>query len=1371
MKRFPWLPWLLVFPKKLPLRFVLVAPFILQTIGTVILVAYISHRSGQKALEEMVHHLMGELSTSIEQSLHHYLHYPAEINTINAAAIQNGTLNWQDFPDLEKHFVQQIRIFPEIGSIAIATQSQQFLSVGRSNKTQQLLIHLQDASTQGQLQHYQLDLNSQRTQRLKSKTGVMLPQDLVQQSQQLTQEQSKTQSHQPHWQLGVAPTSAQAPPQLMVTHWMPFYNAADRFQGMVSTSQFITSIGQLLQDFRFSKTGQAFILDREGRLIATSTGEVPFQSSAPSTSHPIDAAQLQLKAIDSTHPLTRAVAQFLDRPKLSTTSHLQGILVWKQARYFVQALPLSNPAELDWRIVIVLPESDFTLELQRSKAITILLSGLTLLLSIVLGIFMARWVTRPLRELQAVTKQVAAGDLTTVGLKAWIDRHRQDELGEFAQSFEQMVLKLQNTFSGMRSLNQSLAASGSQMKQILETMPIGVSVHYPDGSLAYINRTGKQLLQRDLPVGSDVETWLNACQFYRNGTNERYPLEELPVMRALRGEMTRVDDLEIQQDQTTIILEVYATPLLDQRGHVIASINAFCDITQRRTTEQILLDYHRRLEAEVIERTKALQHSEEQFRRSFNDAGIGMAILTMDGYFLQVNRALCEILGYTESELLACSFEMLIHPVDRVATANVNFFSNLAAGHQTFSTEKRFLHRQGQTVWGLINISLLSDAEGQPLYYISQIQDISARKQTEAALKQSEERNRAILSTIPDLIALVSINGVYLDVIKQNMFPESLRNANTLAGKSIAENLPPEVASKKLQMIRQAVATGEVQTYEQQIQMADHIQYEEIRILPYGEAIALVMIRDITDRKQAELELQQAKDAAEAANRAKSTFLANMSHELRTPLSAILGYTQLLIDDSNLTASQQAQLDIVNRNGEYLLQLINDVLSISKIEAGCVTLEEQDFDLYALLDALRETFQLRSESKGLKFICGYSEDVPKYIRGDQQKLRQIIINLLDNAIKFTAQGTVSLTANTIPWQSKTSNSDGKTKTSLHTGLQIWVRDTGVGIAAEDLESIFDVFVQSSAGRQSQQGTGLGLPISRRFAHLMGGDLSVQSHLGQGTQFCLDLPLHPGISHVAIHQRKEQMTYRVVGLAPGQPTYRILVVDDTETNRRLMLRWLQIAGFEVREAHNGQEAIEQWLKFQPHLIWMDMRMPVMDGFEAVQQIRQQAATQAAQSLGEGEGGQSGPALPKIIALTAATFEEDQQRVVEIGCDDFVAKPCLEATILEKITQHLGVKYLYAEKEAQLQQPPKTTVVRSTGLSQRSLTEALHRMPSEWIARLNHAARSANERLMLELLEALPPSEAPLKTAIVQLIENFQLDQLIQFTQKREDMPSP
>lgn len=426
----------------------------------------------------------------------------------------------------------------------------------------------------------------------------------------------------------------------------------------------------------------------------------------------------------------------------------------------------------------------------------------------------------------------------------------------------------------------------------------------------------------------------------------------------------------------------------------------------------------------------------------------------------------------------------------------------------------------------------------------------------------------------------------------------------------------------------------------------------------------LVILRDITEQKRAEValvnqaqaleirvrertaELEQAKEKADAANQAKSTFIASMSHELRTPLNAILGFAQIMARSQTLPAEHQENIGIVTRSGEHLLMLINNILDLSKIEAGKTSLNLQSFDLHQLLNDVHDLLQFKADDRTLQLLLEYDpETLPRYVHSDPVKLRQVLINLIGNSIKFTDRGGIALRAGTHP-----------TTPNI---LEFEVEDSGAGIAPEELDSLFEAFTQTATGRQAQEGTGLGLPISRRFVQLMGGEITVQSQLDQGTT------IHFTIQVTEAHPEdiRPQPQRRILALEPGQPHYRLLIVDDKPLNRQLLVKLLAPLGFALKEACNGQEAIELWKSWQPHLIWMDMRMPVLDGYEATKRIRELA------SLPSEMDGSS-----KIIAVTASMFEEERTVVLAAGCNDFLRKPFRDESIFEMLSKHLGVQFI-------------------------------------------------------------------------------------------------
>lgn len=471
--------------------------------------------------------------------------------------------------------------------------------------------------------------------------------------------------------------------------------------------------------------------------------------------------------------------------------------------------------------------------------------------------------------------------------------------------------------------------------------------------------------------------------------------------------------------------------------------------------------------------------------------------------------------------------------------------------------------------------------------------------------------------------------------------------------------------------------------------------------------------------------LEQKAQEALAANHAKSAFLANMSHELRTPLSTILGFTQLLTRDRTLNAAQKENLSIISRSGEHLLTLINDVLSMSKIEAGRVTLDENNFNLYSLLDSLAEMFAIKAQAKGLELIFERSLDLPNYVYADESKLRQVLINLLGNAIKFTLSGRVILRAAMI--------CDRLIPTAKRSFLHFEVEDTGMGIDPSELEKLFKPFVQTQSGQKFQQGTGLGLSISQQFARLMNGEIALKSTPGQGTIFSFDVPLAKVQMLEEAESKPSQQ--RAICLA-SQPVYRILVVEDCNENRQLLVKFLTSMGFEVREAENGLAGVNIWLAWQPHLIWMDMRMPVMDGYEATRQIKSHPLGQST----------------VIIALTASAFDEERALILAAGCDDFVCKPFLEEVILEKMAKYLGVRYLYEDSQVEVTRDIYTLK-----------PESLKVMPPSWIEQLHQSALRTDEQQIFNLLQQIPAANAPLANALAEAVNNFRIDKIIDLTQ--------
>lgn len=638
--------------------------------------------------------------------------------------------------------------------------------------------------------------------------------------------------------------------------------------------------------------------------------------------------------------------------------------------------------------------------------------------------------------------------------------------------------------------------------------------------------------------------------------------------------------------------------------------------------------------------------------------------------------------------------------------------------------EMRYIEARGESV---------QDSQAKVVRVLGTGLDITERKLAEAALQEHEKQYRNLVQAANCIILRWDVQGniVFLNQYGSEFFcwPET-----EVMGKSVIGTIVPEWDSsgRDLQALMAQICQqpdsfliSENENMRQNgervwINWANKPIFNEA-----GECVEILSIgTDITARKRSEealaqknIDLEAAKQAAEKANRVKSQFLANMTHELRTPLNAILGFAQVMQrslkhDPERFQQEAAEHLQIIQNSGNHLLSLINDVLDMSKIEAAQMVLNPHPCDLDHLLRSLCAMFELKARDKGLTLAFELASDIPQYIETDEAKLRQILINLLGNAIKCTQTGSVTLRV----W-------------SQH-NLYFEVKDTGCGIAADQLEKLFDVFYQAESDPKSQEGTGLGLTITKHYVELFGGEITVESSLGEGSVFQFYIPVTPVEN---INRGQGESSLSVVRLAPNQPTYRILVTEDKWESRTLLVKLLKSVGFEaVREAKNGLEAVEIFESWQPHLIWMDMRMPVMDGYEATQQIRTHLKGQA----------------PAIIALTASALEQDKQIILSAGCNDFVYKPFQQKVIFEKLQQYLGVEYIYEEQSAANATQP--------GDPQSLTPERLSQTPQEWLLQLHEAASLADAEWVTQLIHELPPSDADLASALTHLLKDFRCD---------------
>lgn len=609
-------------------------------------------------------------------------------------------------------------------------------------------------------------------------------------------------------------------------------------------------------------------------------------------------------------------------------------------------------------------------------------------------------------------------------------------------------------------------------------------------------------------------------------------------------------------------------------------------------------------------------------------------------------------------------------------------------------------------------------------------------RQTKEALQVSEAKARAILDAMPDIMFVFDRNGVFLDYSTakgQDLYlPPEL-----FLGKSVKELMPDFLVKLTMQNLEKTLTTGNMEPYEYDLEVNGEIKNYESRMVVAGEDRVLAIIRDNTEKKKAAEELKryrehleelieerttelvEAKEKAETANRAKSIFLANMSHELRTPMNAILGYSQLIQRSHSISPEMKGHIDIINQSGRHLLSLINEVLEISKIEAKQTIMVPATICISDFVREIENLFRARTEAKGIDFDITGIEAVPPYIISDEGKLRQILVNLLDNAVKFTDEGRISLNLSAISIDSE------------NLRLITEVGDTGEGIAEDELDRIFQYFEQAEKGKKSRSGTGLGLAISRDYARMMGGDITVTSRTGKGSVFRLEIDIKQG-EKLDIKEELEEK--RVIGLETGEKIPRILVAEDMPESRELLVSLLKMTGFEVREAGNGKEALELFNEWHPHFIWMDIRMPVMDGMEATRLIK---------NTKEGE-------TTTIVALTAHALEEEREQILNAGFDDFVRKPYGESEIFQVMALHLNLRYTYEIRYK----------VKPLHSSQLILTsDRLAKLPECLLKKLQKSVLELDMSITNRLIRETGEYDAAVADTFAKLAQKLDYDQLL------------
>jgi len=1095
----------------IPLRWVLIVPFILQAVGVVALVGYLSYRSGQQAVSDLAEQLMVEVGDRTTLYLEKTLEVPHLVNQLNANAIRLGTIPGFDSTDtsvLEQVFLQQIKQFPTVSTIAIANERGGM--VGSVHNNPGLSVYRTEGFGSGVFSISDIDATG------KEAPAVVISEDYD--ARKRPWYQTPKQAGQPAWSPIYQLLSRT--PLLSVSAGLPFYDQSGKFQGVLATDIVLENLNEFLADLKIGETGQVFIVERSGLLVASST-EQPL-------SVPQGDERERVKAIESTDPLTQnTIAELTRSQPLETLDTAQQLVIRQEnAPNFVRVIPFRDRLGLDWLIVIVVPESDFMAEIQQNTRTTILLSLLGLAGAIAFGIFISNRVNRRISQLNQANRDLAKGNLAHYITQPLPTDSSIAEVQGLTQSFNQMAEQLQQLFQTNVEAEAN-RQSEARFQQLAAAVPgmIYIYTQHPDGSYGF----------------------------------------------------------EYASSVSHTILEL-------EPEEIIADVN--------KVFEQIHLDDQ---------------------------------------------------------------------------TAHREAIAQSSTTLEPFSLSFRNITPSGQLKWLEASSRPLAHTNGNITWY-GILLDVSKRKQAEIVLRQYER----IIASTTDGIALIDAQFRY-QIANQTYLNWYNKSSHDIIGRLVSEIVGQEVFETVIRPCYVRCLAGETIERREWFEVpALGRQFFSVTYSPYLDenlAIAGVVasLRNITSLKLAEQELEKAKEAAEKANQAKSLFLANMSHELRTPLNVILITTQMMSRTTHPIPEHEEYIDLISRNSNHLLKMINDVLDLFKVEAEKVVLENSETDLPELLQSICKTFSQQCADKTINLNLEIDENVPQSILIDAQKLQQVLINLTGNAVKFTEQGEITLRVAIETTQDKTQWQDGSMP------LAFTVQDTGVGIAPEELDQIFDVFAQAAAGRRMAGGSGLGLSISQSLVRLLGGEIAVQSTLGVGSTFHFVLPVQPVAAAMA---QPSPLSQNALSLAPGQPIFRLLIVDDQEANRIPLVRLLSQIGFGVKEAASGEEAIALWQQWHPHLILMDLRMPGLSGWDATQHIRAEEMDESVRQAKRAAMGQAPNACSTwpvvIMALTAQVLEGDRKRALAAGCDDYLSKPLSLELLLKKIAQHLNLTYHYADQ---------------------------------------------------------------------------------------------
>ncbi|CAA9324474.1 Adenylate cyclase [uncultured Microcoleus sp.] len=1130
---------------KMSLSLVLLIPLVVQISVAVGVTGWLSFRNGQKAVNDLATRLSLEVAARTKENFRSFGDMSHLFLQMNTAAIASGNLDPEDFPNLERYLWNQTKLSDRTTTIYYGDEQGRFLLLKREAED---LVYIRDESTAPNREIYRLDSQGNRTE---------LIQTLAYDPRTRPWYQAAKQSGKATW----SPIyTFAAPPVLGITPVMPIYNETGNLRGVLAIDLTLSQISDFLKSIKISPSGQVFAIERSGKIVASSTDELPFVTGQD--------GQKRLLATQSKNLLIRSASTYLQKRFGSFEQiNSQGQFTFDidGKRQFITVAPLQDGRGLDWLIVVAIPEADFMEQINANTRTTILLCFFAFVLAIGLGIFTSRWVVKPITRLleasKALTKMSESSDFTSAGLDGEVEVQGINELGLLAQSFNQMARQLRSSFIALEQTNSSLEqrvaertaeleAAEAELRALFAAMneliivvdSIGRCLKIAPTNLSLMYKPGEELMGKTIgemfpqatadnvlnqiraaldtqqTVSIQYDLTINDCEFCVAASIS--PLSEESVIIVARNitEQKRAEAVRRQGQKqllqhNTVLVELARNKAL-YRGDLQVALRAITEAAAHTLQTE-------KAGAWLYDETRSKLQCLDQFHRSSeqHEAGAELAAADYPAYF----KALEEHRTIAAEDALSDI---------RTREFAESYFSQAC----TTSTLDAPVRLGGQTV-GVICIEQVETARNwtvEEQNFAASLADLvslaieaSERERTQMALRQAEQKYRSIFENAVEGIFQTTPEGHFLSVnpalarIYGYATPEELTSNLTNIRQQTYVN--PQQREKFMRVMEEV---GEISGFESKVYRVDGSVIwisESARAVCDADGEVLYYegsVEDISDRKVFESALQLALEAAEAASTAKSAFLANMSHELRTPLNAIIGYSEMLQEETAELGYDELipDLDKIRSSGKHLLSLINDILDISKIEAGRMDLYLETFDIAALIEEVASTAAPLIEKNGNTLNLHQISNIGT-MHGDITKVQQILLNLLSNAAKFTQNGTITLTASrekiagdsSEARQENTSEPATNSESSIASKefLVVNCTDTGIGMTPDQLQHIFQPFTQADASTTRKYGgTGLGLAISQRFCLMMGGNISVKSQEGVGSTFTIRLPVNP-----------------------------------------------------------------------------------------------------------------------------------------------------------------------------------------------------------------------------------------------------------------------